>query len=81
MSDRYSDMLAAYPRVLEAKRKLYELQSEYISALEGVWTTGLALQGFLLTDGLESPARPSEMDRPIRETNVPAPERTRSPGE
>lgn len=81
MSDRYGEMLAAYPRVLDSKRKLFELQSEYIAALEDVWTTGLALQGFLLTDGLEAPARPSEMDRAIRETNVPMPERTRSPGE
>jgi len=81
MYDRYGEMLAALPRVLESKRKLFELQGEYISALEGVWTTGLALQGYLLTDGLEAPARPAEMDRPIRETNVPSPERMRSPGE
>jgi len=81
MSDRYAEMLASSPRVLESKRKLFELQSEYIGALEGVWTTGLALQGYLLTDGLEVPARPSEMDRAIRETNVPMPERTHAPGE
>jgi outer membrane protein, heavy metal efflux system len=81
MSDRYAEMLASSPRVLESKRKLFELQSEYIGALEGVWTTGLALQGYLLTDGLEAPTRPSEMDRAIRETNVPMPERTRAPGE
>jgi len=81
MSERYGEMEASYPRVLEAKRKLFEMQSEYIGALEGVWATGLALQGFLLTDGLEAPARPAEMDRAIRETNVPMPERTRSPGE
>ena len=80
-NDRYGEMLTAYPRVLDAKRKLYELQSEYIGALESVWTTGLALQGYLLTDGLEAPARPGEMDRAIRETNVPMPERTRAPGE
>jgi cobalt-zinc-cadmium efflux system outer membrane protein len=81
MSDRHGEMLASLPRVLESKRKLYELQSEYIGALESVWTTGLALQGYLLTDGLEAPSRPVEMDRTIRETNVPMPERTRSLGE
>jgi cobalt-zinc-cadmium efflux system outer membrane protein len=81
MSDRYAEMLAAPPRVLESKRKLFELQSEYINALEALWTTGLALQGYLLTDGLEAPARPGDMDRTIRETNVPMPERTRAPGE
>jgi cobalt-zinc-cadmium efflux system outer membrane protein len=79
--DKYGKMLASYPRVLESERKLYELQIEYIAALEGVWTNGLALQGFLLTDGLEAPARPGEVDRPIRETNVPMPERNMSPGE
>ncbi|MGH6853413.1 MAG: hypothetical protein ACREDJ_09535, partial [Methylocella sp.] len=65
---------------LDAQRKLYELQLEYIAALEGVWTNGLALQGYLLTDGLEAPARPEEVDRPIRETNMPMPERSMAPG-
>jgi cobalt-zinc-cadmium efflux system outer membrane protein len=81
MVDKYGQMLASYPRVLDSQRKLYELQIEYIAALESVWTNGLALQGFLLTDGLEAPARPGEVDRPIRETNVPMPERTMSPRE
>jgi cobalt-zinc-cadmium efflux system outer membrane protein len=81
MTEKYGLMLAAYPRVLESERKLYELQIEYIAALEGVWTNGIALQGYLLTDGLEAPAAPGEVDRPIRETNVPMPERTMSPGE
>jgi cobalt-zinc-cadmium efflux system outer membrane protein len=81
MLEKYGNMLAAYPRVLDSQRKLYELQAEYIAALEGVWTNGIALQGYLLTDGLEAPARPGEVDRPVRETNVPTPERTMSPGE
>jgi cobalt-zinc-cadmium efflux system outer membrane protein len=81
MTEKYGLMLASYPRVLESERKLYELQTEYIAALEGVWTNGIALQGYLLTDGLEAPAAPGEVDRPIRETNVPTPERTMSPGE
>jgi len=81
MVEKYGQMLASYPRVLDAKRRLYELQIEYIAALESVWTNGIALQGFLLTDGLEAPARPGEVDRPVRETNVPMPERTMSPRE
>jgi cobalt-zinc-cadmium efflux system outer membrane protein len=81
MVDKYGQMLASYPRVLDAQRKLYELQIEYIAALESVWTNGLSLQGYLLTDGLEAPARPGEVDRPVRETNVPMPERTMSPRE
>jgi cobalt-zinc-cadmium efflux system outer membrane protein len=79
MTEKYGQMLAAYPRMLESQRKLYALHAEYIMALETTWTTGIALQGFLLTDGLESPARPAEVDRPLRETNVPMPERTLSP--
>ncbi len=79
--EKYGLMLASPPRVLEAERKLYQLQVEYIAALEGVWTNGIALQGYLLTDGLEAPARPGEVDRPVRETNVPMPERSMSPGE
>lgn len=81
MVEKYGQMLASYPRVLETQRKLYELQIEYIAALEGVWTSGIALQGYLLTDGLEAPARPGEVDRPVREMNVPMQERTLSPGE
>ena len=79
MFERYGQMLASYPRVLDVQRKLYALQTEYIMSLEAVWTNGLALEGFLLTDGLESPARPGDVDRPIRETNVPMPERTMAP--
>ncbi len=81
MVDKYGQMLASYSRVLDVQRKLYELQIEYIAALESVWTNGIALQGYLLTDGLEAPARPGEVDRPVRETNVPMPERTMSPRE
>ncbi len=81
MVEKYGQMLASYPRVLNTQRRLYELQIEYIAALESVWTNGIALQGYLLTDGLEAPARPGEVDRPVRETNVPMPERTMSPRE
>lgn len=81
MVEKYGQMEASYPRVLGSERKLYELQVEYIGALESVWTNGIALEGYLLTDGLEAPARPGEVDRPVRETNVPAPERTIAPGE
>ncbi len=69
--DKYGKMLASYPTVLNSQKELYQLQMEYIASLQNVWTTGIALQGYLLTDGLEAPARPSDMDRPVRETNVP----------
>ncbi len=79
MEERHGEMLASFPRVLETQRKLFELHADYVAALESVWTNGIALQGYLLTDGLEAPARPGEMDRPVRETNVPMPERTMGP--
>lgn len=79
MTEKYGQMLAAYPRMLQVRRRHFELQAEYVQVLETVWTTGIALQGFLLTDGLEAPARPGEIDRPVRETNLPMPERPTSP--
>jgi len=47
------------------------LQDGYIFALERLWVNAITLQGLLLTDGLEPPARPSEIDMPVREINVP----------
>jgi cobalt-zinc-cadmium efflux system outer membrane protein len=79
MFDRYGQMLAAYPRVLDTQRRLFNLHADYINALESLWTSGITLQGFLLTDGLEAPARPADVDRPVRETNVPTPENTMTP--
>jgi outer membrane protein, heavy metal efflux system len=76
MVEKYGQMLAANPHVLDSQRKLFALQNEYILALQKVWLSGIALQGFLLTDGLEAPALPGEIDRPVRETNLPVPERT-----
>ncbi len=72
MVQRYGQMLASWPQVLTSQRSLFELQSEYISVLEDLWMNAIALRGLLLTDGLESPARPSEVDLPVRELNVPA---------
>ncbi len=69
--DKYGKMFASYPVVLDSQKTLYQLHQEYIATLENVWTTGIALQGVVLRDGLEAPARPSEVDRPVRETNVP----------
>jgi cobalt-zinc-cadmium efflux system outer membrane protein len=69
---KYKQMGAAYPQVLIAQRTLFQLQTDYIGALENLWTNALALKGFLLTDGLEAPARPGELDRPVREINLPS---------
>ncbi len=69
---RYGLMHASYPQVLMSEQMLYRMESEYIGTLERVWTNGIALQGFLLTDGLDSPARPSDVDRTVREVNLPS---------
>jgi outer membrane protein, heavy metal efflux system len=69
---KYKQMGAAYPQVLIAQRTLFQLQTDYIGALESLWMNALALKGFLLTDGLEAPARPGELDRPVREINLPS---------
>ena len=51
---------------------MFQLQTDYITAMENLWTNSIALKGFLLTDGLEAPARSGEMDQPVRELNVPS---------
>jgi outer membrane protein, heavy metal efflux system len=71
LSEKYGLMLASYPQVLKVQQTLYELHDGYISALEGLWVNSITLQGLLLTDGLELPARPGEIDLPVREINLP----------
>jgi hypothetical protein len=39
--------------------------------LESFATITLSLQSYLLTDGLEAPAQPGGIDRPVREVNLP----------
>jgi len=68
---KYGLMLASYPQVLLTQRTLFQTQTEYIAALEGLWMNVITLRGLLLTDGLEAPARPGEVDMPVREINVP----------
>ncbi len=68
---KYREMAAAYPQVLIAQRTLMELQIAYLNSLEAFAANSVALQSDLLTDGLEAPSQPGEIDRPIREMNVP----------
>ena len=51
---RYHQMAAAYPHVLIAQRTLFQLQANYIIALETLWRNAVVLQGFLLTDSAMS---------------------------
>ncbi len=66
-------MAASYPQLLLTQRTLFQAQTNYLASLGDLWANALTLQGFLLTDGLEAPARPGEVDLPIREINVPTP--------
>ena len=70
--ERYGLMQASYPQVLASRELLYRLEADYISSLGRMWSSSVALENFLLTDGLEAPSRPSEMDRPVREINAPS---------
>jgi cobalt-zinc-cadmium efflux system outer membrane protein len=71
---RYHEGAAAYPQVLIAQRTLFQLETNYITALENAWINAATLQGLLLTDGLDLPAGPGEFDRPVREVNMPVSE-------
>ena len=68
---RYRQGAAAYPQALIAERTFFDLQASYISALKNVWINALTLRGLLLTDGLDVPAAPGEIDNAVREINVP----------
>jgi cobalt-zinc-cadmium efflux system outer membrane protein len=70
---KYQEMAAAYPQVLIAQRTLMQLEVAYLTALESFATSSLSLQSYLLTDGLEAPAQPGGIDKPVREVNMPLP--------
>jgi outer membrane protein, heavy metal efflux system len=76
---KYHEGAAAYPQVLIAQRTLFQLQVAYIGALENAWMGAAALQGLLLTDPLDLPAIPGELDRPVREINMPVAEMPGTP--
>ena len=72
-TQKYQNMAAAYPQVLIAQRTLMQLEVSYVNELENFATSSLSLQSYLLTDGLESPAQPGGIDKPVREVNMPLP--------
>ncbi len=55
----YQKMAAAYPQVLISQRTLFQLEADYIQALENAWENSLLIRGFGLMDGLSQPASPS----------------------
>jgi cobalt-zinc-cadmium efflux system outer membrane protein len=55
----YQKMSGAYPQVLISQRTLFQLEVEYVQALENVWQSALAIRGFGLMDGLSGPGNPA----------------------
>ena len=51
----YQNMAAAYPQALISQRTLFQLQVDYVQALESAWQSALAIRGFGLMDGLSGP--------------------------
>jgi cobalt-zinc-cadmium efflux system outer membrane protein len=54
MVEQYGLMTASFIRVLILERMLYENETAYVDALEHIWTSSIALRGFLLEGSLGS---------------------------
>lgn len=55
----YQRMAGAYPQVLISQRTLFQLEAEYVQALENAWQSSVVIRGFGLMDGLSEPINPS----------------------
>ena len=55
----YQRMAGAYPQVLISQRTLFQLEADYVQALENAWQSALVIRGFGLMDGLSGPLNPS----------------------
>jgi cobalt-zinc-cadmium efflux system outer membrane protein len=53
----YRNMAAAYPQALMSQRTLFQLEAEYVQALDAAWQASLSIRGFGLMDGLATPIR------------------------
>ncbi len=51
--EKYATMAAAYPQVLVSQRTLFQLQVEYVRALNQAWQSAILLQHGLLHGGLD----------------------------
>lgn len=52
----YRNMAAAYPQALISQRTLFQLEVDYVQALESAWQSALGIRGFGLMDGLSAPS-------------------------
>ncbi len=55
----YQNMAVGYSQVLLAQRTLFQLEADYVQALENAWQSSLVIRGFGLMDGLSAPINPS----------------------
>lgn len=60
----YQKMAGAYPQVLISQRTLFQLEADYIRALDNAWQSALLIRGFGLTDGLAEPEGMSRISPP-----------------
>ena len=61
----YQNMAAAYPQALISQRTLFQLEVDYVQALEVAWQSSLGIRGFGLMDGLSMPATSSGGGQPV----------------
>jgi cobalt-zinc-cadmium efflux system outer membrane protein len=64
----YQRMAGAYPQVLISQRTLFQLDADYIQALDNTWQSALLIRGFGLTDGLAGPGKVSNTSTGTRRT-------------
>ena len=55
----YQQMAGAYPQVLISQRTLFQLEVEYVQALENAWTAAHAIRSFGLMDEHSEPIKPA----------------------
>lgn len=52
---KYQQMAGAYPQVLISQRTMFQLQIGYLTALDEVWSSSVALQNYTLAGSLQKP--------------------------
>lgn len=66
----YQRMAGAFPQVLISQRTLFQLEADYVQALDNTWQSALLIRGFGLTDGLAVPGSVSTMSNGMKESHA-----------
>jgi len=53
---KYKQMAASYPQMLISQRTMFQVRQQYINSLVDLQQSSTALEGYLLTGGLDSPS-------------------------